>query len=104
MLYFLGLLDAIASGQDASVTFYNNWVDHVKQTVPPHRLLVFEHKQGWQPLCEFLDVPIPEGTFPHVNDNQSMLWNFTKLKILSYTTLCGIPIATAFTLAYTMFS
>ena len=43
--------------------------EEVKQTVPPDRLLVYEVKRGWGPLCSFLGVPVPEGEpFPHVND------------------------------------
>jgi len=31
--------------------------------------LVYEVSQGWAPLCDFLDVPIPANEpFPHVND------------------------------------
>ncbi len=41
----------------------------VEATIPPERLLVFDVKQGWQPLCAFLGVPVPENEpFPHVND------------------------------------
>jgi len=41
----------------------------VQTTVPPERLLVFDVKQGWEPLCAFLDVPVPtDEPFPHVND------------------------------------
>jgi hypothetical protein len=41
----------------------------VEQSVAPERLLVFDVKQGWEPLCRFLDVPVPAGEpFPHVND------------------------------------
>ena len=33
------------------------------------RLLVFDVKEGWEPLCAFLGVPVPAGEpFPHVND------------------------------------
>jgi hypothetical protein len=41
----------------------------VRETVAPDRLLVFDVKQGWEPLCAFLGVPVPEDEpFPHVND------------------------------------
>lgn len=41
----------------------------VEETIPAERLLVFDVKQGWQPLCDFLGVLVPEGEpFPHVND------------------------------------
>ncbi|CAF0960411.1 unnamed protein product [Rotaria sordida] len=34
-------------------------------------LLVFNVKQGWPPLCRFLNVPIPEDIpFPNVNDTK----------------------------------
>ena len=26
--------------------------------------------QGWKPLCAFLDVPVPDVPFPHVNDTK----------------------------------
>jgi hypothetical protein len=44
----------------------------VQKTVPPDRLLVYEVKEGWGPLCQFLGVPIPEGKpFPHLNDTEA---------------------------------
>jgi len=42
--------------------------DAVKATIPADRLLVFEVKDGWGPLCEFLGVPVPDGPFPRTND------------------------------------
>lgn len=43
---------------------YNN----VVESIPKERLLIFNVKQGWEPLCEFLDVPVPDIPFPFVND------------------------------------
>lgn len=40
----------------------------VKATVPSDRLLVFSVKEGWEPLCEHLGVPVPDEPFPHLND------------------------------------
>jgi hypothetical protein len=41
----------------------------VQETIGPDRLLVFNVKQGWEPLCAFLGIPVPEDEpFPHVND------------------------------------
>ena len=39
------------------------------RTAPPERLLVYEVKQGWEPLCTFLGVPVPKTLFSHVNDS-----------------------------------
>lgn len=40
----------------------------VKAAVPADRLLVFEVKDGWGPLCDFLGVPAPDTDFPRTND------------------------------------
>ena len=41
----------------------------VQEAFGPNRLLVFDVKEGWEPLCAFLGVPVPEGEpFPHLND------------------------------------
>ena len=40
----------------------------VRAAIPPERLLEFEVAQGWEPLCAFLDVPVPDTPFPRVND------------------------------------
>ena len=46
--------------------------EEVKATIPADKLLVFEVKQGWEPLCKFLGCPIPKDTpFPHVNDTEA---------------------------------
>lgn len=43
--------------------------DHIrKRCGGPGRLLEYEVKQGWEPLCKFLQVPIPEQDFPAGND------------------------------------
>jgi hypothetical protein len=40
----------------------------VKRAIAPERLLVWEVGEGWQPLCEFLEVPVPQEPLPHAND------------------------------------
>ena len=44
--------------------------DAVKAAIPAERLLVFEAKQGWAPLCAFVGKPVPEGDFPRTNDRE----------------------------------
>jgi hypothetical protein len=41
----------------------------VKASVPSEKLLVWEVSDGWEPLCEFLEVPVPDMPFPHMNDS-----------------------------------
>jgi Sulfotransferase domain len=43
----------------------------VRDTIDPGRLLVFDVREGWAPLCRFLEVPIPDEPFPRLNDTAS---------------------------------
>jgi hypothetical protein len=52
--------------------FFERWNAAVIEQVPAERLLVFEAKQGWRPLCEFLGVPVPEAPYPRVNSREDM--------------------------------
>lgn len=51
---------------------YYAHIENVRKAVPKNRLLEYDVKQGWEPLCQFLDVPIPEVPFPHVNDKSKV--------------------------------
>jgi hypothetical protein len=58
--------------------------ERVKRVVPPERLLVFRATDGWEPLCEFLGVPVPEGPYPHVNEARDIRRVVTVLRGLRY--------------------
>jgi hypothetical protein len=45
----------------------------VQASVAPERLLVWEVGDGWEPLCEFLEVAVPSEPLPHVNDRETFL-------------------------------
>ena len=47
------------------------WNAEVQATVPPERLLVWNPNEGWEPLCEFLGVPVPAEALPRLNDTAS---------------------------------
>ena len=40
----------------------------VKDTVPADRLLIYEVGSGWEPICDFLGVPVPDAPYPRAND------------------------------------
>ncbi len=51
---------------------FNLWNEEVKEFVPANRLLVYEVKEGWEPLCRFLGAEVPKDKpFPHLNDSDS---------------------------------
>lgn len=39
----------------------------VRGMVPEDRLLEWSVDDGWEPLCKFLNKPVPEEPFPHTN-------------------------------------
>ena len=47
--------------------------EEVKRTIPPERLLVYEAGQGWEPLCRFLDVPVPDAPYPSENSRAEFI-------------------------------
>ena len=64
-----GLFDGKFEDRAHAIAVYNRHNEEVKRHVPPEKLLVFNVKDGWKPLCSFLGVPVPEGKpFPHLND------------------------------------
>ena len=46
-------------------TRYRMHNHRVKSLVPPEKLLVYNVKQGWKPLCDFLGCEVPTVAFPH---------------------------------------
>ena len=38
---------------------------YVKRVVPAEQLFYFDVKSGWAPLCQILDLPVPDEEFPH---------------------------------------
>ncbi|MBV9786571.1 MAG: sulfotransferase family protein [Chloroflexi bacterium] len=54
--------------KDYVIEVFNRHNAEVQRVVPPERLLVYDVKQGWEPLCAFLGVPVPDKPFPHLND------------------------------------
>jgi len=61
-----------------TIGVFNAYIEEVKRTVPPERLLVYEVGQGWRPLCDFLGVPVPAQAFPHVNDTDTFQENMRR--------------------------
>ena len=45
----------------------------VREVIPEEQLLIYQVKQGWEPLCEFLNVPVPNEAFPRTN-NREEFW------------------------------
>mmetsp|Transcript_73111 Transcript_73111/g.143412 ORF Transcript_73111/g.143412 Transcript_73111/m.143412 type:complete len:261 (+) Transcript_73111:47-829(+) len=59
--------------KENTIKCFNEHNQHVIDTCPKDKLLVFEAAQGWEPLCKFLDLPVPDVPYPHENDTQEFV-------------------------------
>ena len=50
--------------------YFRQHTDAVKAAIAPERLLVYEAGEGWERLCAFLGVPIPDTPFPKANTRE----------------------------------
>eukprot|EP01098_Paradermamoeba_levis_P005532 TRINITY_DN2329_c0_g1_i1.p1 TRINITY_DN2329_c0_g1~~TRINITY_DN2329_c0_g1_i1.p1 ORF type:complete len:182 (-),score=49.85 TRINITY_DN2329_c0_g1_i1:152-697(-) len=66
-----------------AVEKFNKHVEEVKRVVPKDKLLVFEVKEGWEPLCKFLGKEIPKKPFPRVNDTAEFQKRILVMQIVS---------------------
>ena len=62
-----------AQDKEALIRLSNEHNAAVQQTVPAERLLVFQVKDGWGPLCDFLGCEVPDTPFPHLNEGDVTL-------------------------------
>jgi hypothetical protein len=56
--------------RDSAIASYRANNARVREIIPADRLLVFNVAEGWEALCRFLDVPVPDTPFPrsHARD------------------------------------
>ena len=59
---------------DNAIGVFLRHIEEVKQYVAAEKLLVYNVKEGWEPLCAFLGVEVPaEKPFPHDNDRANFV-------------------------------
>jgi hypothetical protein len=69
------------TNRDAVVAAFHRHTDAVRAGVPAERLLVFDVRQGWAPLCDFLAVPSPDEPFPRLNDAAWMARALARMRV-----------------------
>jgi hypothetical protein len=69
--------------RDYAIGVFERHNEEVRLTVPQERLLVFDVREGWAPLCEFLGLEVPDEPFPHLNEAREMRRRLVGLVVLS---------------------
>ena len=79
---------------------YEDWIQDVRKVVPKDQLLIFNVKEGWEPLCKFLGAEIPELPFPRVNTEMDMAigWYVTRFVAVAYPFLLVAPLGIVYCL------
>lgn len=77
-----GLLEGKMDDAEWMKERFTRWNEEVKQYVPAEKLLVYEVKDGWEPLCKFLHVPVPDIPFPKSNDSDSFQKKITTKNLM----------------------
>ena len=87
-----GTFDGRFEDKSHAIEVFNRHNEEVRRRVPQDRLLVYEVKEGWEPLCGFLGVEEPDTPFPHLNDAAEMRRRMLSVRVL------GVAVPTALAL------
>lgn len=68
-----GIFDDRLSDRDYATKIFNEHIVEVQATIPATRLLTFDVRQGWQPLCGFLGCAVPTISFPRLNSSKQFV-------------------------------
>ena len=67
-----GIFQGRFEDRDFAIDTYLKHIDEVGRQVSPERLLKFEVREGWEPLCAFLGAQVPDEPFPHANSSEEI--------------------------------
>ena len=93
-----GLFRALDGNIKTGIARNGKWVyrehyDMVRGLVPEERRLEWTVEDGWEPLCNFLDKPVPNEPFPFANAASGWAGKETKeIKRFLYGTLEGLGV------------
>jgi len=66
--------------REALLAMFANHRAAVEREVPPGKLLVFDVREGWEPLCRFLGVEAPDTPFPRMNESEGFHDRFSQIQ------------------------
>lgn len=56
--------------KEKALEIYTRFSDEIRAFIPADQLLEIRISEGWEPLCAFLNVPVPDVPFPHKNQRR----------------------------------
>ena len=70
-------MDAFDHGAVRLIDAFVAHSESVRSVIPADQLLVYEVREGWEPLCDFLQVPVPDEPFPRTNRREEF-WDLVR--------------------------
>lgn len=70
------IFDGHPEDRELAIAAFNRNTAEVRAAIPAERLLVFEAGDGWEPLCRFLGLPVPQQAFPRTNSTEEFRAHF----------------------------
>jgi hypothetical protein len=70
------IFDDRLSDRTHATKVFRAHIAEVQATIPASRLLTFDVKDGWAPLCAFLNCPVPAISFPRLNSSKQFVDNW----------------------------
>jgi hypothetical protein len=67
------LFNGRISEREHAIRVFKKHIAEVRAEIPAHRLLTFDLREGWQPLCDFLEVEAPDVAFPRTNSSKEFV-------------------------------
>ncbi len=77
-----GTLSQARDNADGLLPAFDAYTEEVRRTVPSDQLLVYDVSEGWEPLCDFLEVPVPDEPMPRVNDGDEYRRRLVELSLV----------------------
>ena len=78
-IFFAGEMDGKFEDKNYAKKAWENHIAEVKNHVPQEKLLIYDVRDGWAPLCAFLGVPEPAEPLPHLNKKENFKEMLPKL-------------------------
>jgi hypothetical protein len=67
------IFDNRLSERNHATRVFRKHITEVQSVIPAGRLLTFDLRDGWEPLCDFLEVDVPELPFPKTNSSKEFV-------------------------------
>ena len=67
------VFDDRMTDREHAIRVLKRHIVEVQSEIPPERLLTFDLRDGWRPLCAFLGVEAPDVAFPKTNSSKQFV-------------------------------